>query len=99
MSATVALPSVRPSTRDRRHQRFLQETELAVPDDFDPAEYRGEENAHRNDAGRQELQVVSGAGPRKRRTETISQRQQKQYRLAQRAHDAGTRAGIPFELA
>ena len=43
----------------RCHQGFLEEAELAVPDDFYPAEHRVEDDAHCNDAGRHELQAWS----------------------------------------
>jgi len=56
--------------RDRRHQSFLQEAELAIPDDLDAAEYGGEKNPHRDDAGSQKLQVIALTGTRKNRTQT-----------------------------
>ena len=66
ISATVA-PAERAAEHDRqprhrRHQRFLQKAELPVPDDLDAAENRREQDAHRDDARRQELHIVAAAG-------------------------------------
>jgi len=82
--------------RHRGHQRFLQKAELAVPDDLDAAEDGREQDAHRDDAGRQELHVVAAAGAGEGWAEPETERQQKQGRLAERADHAGARAEIPL---
>ena len=84
--------------RDRRDQRLLQESELAVPDNFDPGKNRRKKNSHGNDSRGQELDVISAAGLGERGAETEAQRQQEQQRLPERADDARGRAAIALEL-
>src|SRR6516225_4292962 len=98
ISATVAAPSVRPSTH-RRHQGFLQEAELAVPDNLDAAEDGGEQDAHRDNARRQELHVVAAAGAGEGGPEPEPERQQEQGWLAERADHTGARAEIALQLS
>ena len=88
--------------RDARHgshQGFLQEAELAVPDELDAGEDGCEQDGHADHAGREELDVVALAGFLEDRTETEAQRDQEQQRLAQRSDDAGARADIALQLA
>ena len=49
--------------RHGSHQRFLQKSELAVPDDFHAGENRREDNAHADNAGRQIVEIVGPPAP------------------------------------
>jgi hypothetical protein len=84
-------------SRHRHHQRFVQKTVLAVRDDLDAAEYGGEQDAHRDNARRQELHVVAAARSGEARA-APPERQQEQDRLAERADHAGARTRIPLQL-
>src|ERR1700674_1128234 len=96
-------PAQRPAednlqARNRRHQRFLQEPELAIPDDFDSGKHRREKNAHGNDSGSEKLDVIAAAGFGERRTKAKTQSQQEQQRLPERTDDARPRTRIALEL-
>ena len=102
ISATVAPPSVRPSTiwnRDTGATNVsFRKPNWRVPDDLDAAEYCAEQDGHRDDARRQELHIVAAAGTGKRGPEPETQRQREQDWLAERADHAGARAEIPLQL-
>ena len=85
--------------RHRRDQRLLQEAELAVPQQADAGEDRGEQHRHPDDAGRDELEVAALAGLLEDGPEAEAQRQQVQQRLAERRDDLRARARVALQLA
>ena len=82
-----------------RDERLFKETELTVPDDLDAGKDGGEDDAHANDARREELEIISFPCFREHRSEPITEREQKEQWLAERAHDARLRAQIALDLA
>ena len=76
----------------RSYQCFFQKAELAIPDQFDAGEDRGEQDGHGDDAGREKLDVIALAGLLKDRSEAEAERDQKQQRLAERSDDARLRS-------
>ena len=82
--------------RDARHwrdQRLLQKPELPVPDQLDAGEDPREQHRHRDDAGRQKLDVVALARLLEYGTEPEAEREQKQQRLAERCRRYGPATG------
>ena len=67
--------------RHRRNQRLLEETELAIPQQADAREDRREQDAHPDDARRDELQVASLPRLLEDRTEAEAEHEQVQQRL------------------
>jgi hypothetical protein len=88
-------PAERPPEHDLksrhwRDQRFFQKAKLAVPDDLDAAEHGREQDAHRDDAGRQELHIIAVASAGEGRAKPETERQQEEYRLTKHADHAGS---------
>jgi hypothetical protein len=85
ISATVALPSVRPSTISNLDigatSVSFRKAELAVPDDLDTAEDGREQDGHCDDARRQELHIVTAAGAGEGGAKPKTERQQKHGQL------------------
>src|SRR5207248_3254904 len=77
---------------------LLQKAELTIPNELDAVEDAGEEDGHRDDARREELDVVPLAGALEDRAEPEPERQQEQQRLPERADDARPRSEVAFDL-
>src|SRR5262245_34331801 len=97
-------PAERPANHDRqagdrRHERFLQKSKLAVPDQFDTVEDRREKNGHADHARRQKLDVAALPCALKHRPEAKAQRNQEQQRLPKRSDDPRAGSSVPLQLA
>ena len=96
---TQSTPGHNQDARNGRNQSLLQKPELAVPDQLDSGEDRGEQNAHADNARREELDIVALSGSLKNGPEAESQREQKQKRLSQRRDNARARTEVTLDLA
>src|SRR3989344_2149238 len=83
------------SARHRRDQRLFQEPELPVPNKRHAVEDGAEDNRHADDAGSKKLEIVPLPRRLEYRAKPVPERKQKEYRLAQRADEAGA---VPKEL-
>ena len=84
--------------RYRRHQGLFQKSKLPVPNELDAGKDRGENDAHADNARREEIKIIPLPCFRKNRTKPVAQREQKQERLTERADYAGLRPEVPLQF-